>query len=67
MYAETPRNKHAAPNLVQDQNKRTKKKKKKRYMHLYFKTVQVKPKHPFKNSPYQKHRDRKKKKKTPLT
>jgi hypothetical protein len=28
MYAETPRNKHAAPNLVQDQNKRAKKKKK---------------------------------------
>jgi len=32
-------------------------------MHLYFKTVQVKPKHPFKNSPYQKHRDGEKNKK----
>jgi hypothetical protein len=28
MYAETPRNKNAAPNLVQNQNKREKKKKK---------------------------------------
>jgi hypothetical protein len=27
MYAKTPRNKHAAPNLVQDQNKRQKQKK----------------------------------------
>jgi hypothetical protein len=29
MYAETPRNKNAAPNLVQNQNKREKKKKNK--------------------------------------
>jgi hypothetical protein len=28
MYAKTPRNKHAAPNLVQDQNKRQQKQKK---------------------------------------
>jgi len=32
MYAETPRNKHAAPNLVQDQNKRQKIKKTDRFI-----------------------------------
>jgi hypothetical protein len=61
MYAKTPRNKHAAPNLVQDQNKRQKQKKQDRCISTS-KPFKSNQKHPLKNSPYQKHRDRKKKK-----
>jgi hypothetical protein len=59
MYAETERNKQTAPNLVQDQNKRPQQKKNTIDTSL-LQNNQVKPKHPLKNSPYQKHRDRKK-------